>query len=54
MSKRWKVRKQNAAKLEHSRDVVSQFYESVSSELKRYKAMTPAERNVSWKQPNPV
>ncbi len=44
MSKRWKVRKQNAAKLEHSREVIDQFYGDVISELERLKAMAPEER----------
>lgn len=44
MSKRWKVRKANAAKLEHSREVTRQFYDSVIAELDRIKAMPPEER----------
>lgn len=42
MSKRWKVRKQNAAKREKSREVIGQFYDNVISEL--LKAMPPEER----------
>jgi hypothetical protein len=44
MSKRWKTRKQNAAKRERSREVIEQFYGSVISELERLKAMPPEER----------
>jgi len=42
MSKRWKVRQRNAAKLERSREVIDQFYISVIKEIERLKAM-PAE-----------
>lgn len=44
MSKRWKIRQRNAAKLEHSREVVGRFYASAIAELERLKAMKPEER----------
>jgi hypothetical protein len=44
MSKRYKTRKQNAAKLERSREIIDQFYGNVISELERLKAMPPEER----------
>lgn len=44
MSKRWKTRQRNAAKLEHSREVLDQFYDNVIAELERIKAMSPEER----------
>lgn len=34
MSKRWKVRKRNAAKLERSREVMARFHESVDRCIK--------------------
>ena len=41
MSKRWKVRKANAAKRERAREALDQFYANV---IERLKAMPPAER----------
>lgn len=35
MSKRWKVRKQNAAKREKSREIIDQFYGNVIGHLER-------------------
>lgn len=40
MSKRWKVRKQNAAKLEKSREVLERFYDSVVTSLEEMKKQT--------------
>ncbi len=37
MSKRWKVRKQNAAKREKSREVLEQFYDNVLSGFEKMK-----------------
>lgn len=55
MSKRWKVRKQNAAKREKSREVMDRFRSSLTAELERIKAMTPEERErllkVATRQP---
>ncbi len=45
MSKRWKIRKQNAAKREKSREVIDQFYGNVIAELERIKATPQAERD---------
>lgn len=44
MSKRYKFRQRNAAKLEKSREVIDRFYGNVISELERLKAMPAAER----------
>lgn len=52
MSKRYKVRKRNAAKLERSREVMGQFYDSVISELERLKAMSPQEHERLLKAAN--
>jgi hypothetical protein len=52
MSKRWKTRQRNAAKLERSREVISQFYGNVISELERIKAMKPEERERLLKAAN--
>lgn len=40
MSKRWKVRKANAAKLEHSRNVIDEFYSNVIGLLEKELAKT--------------
>lgn len=37
MSKRWKVRKRNAAKLQRSREVLEQFYDNVITSLESMK-----------------
>lgn len=37
MSKRWKTRKRNAAKLQKSREVLEQFYDNVITSLERMK-----------------
>ena len=44
MSKRWKNRQRNAAKLERSREVIDNFHDSVIAELERIKAMPADER----------
>lgn len=53
MSKRWKVRKRNAAKLEKSREVIAAFYDNVIAGLKhmaeRSRSMTDEEKKATDK-----
>lgn len=46
MSKRWKVRKLNAAKLEKSREILTNFYDGLIARLEKL-------RDELARQPNP-
>lgn len=52
MSKRWKVRQRNAAKLESSREIVGRYYDNVTACLKQVAWMTFAMTDQE-KQGNP-
>lgn len=49
MSKRWKVRVRNAAKLERSREVMAQFAENVEKCFEQAKNLSP-EVIYAWKR----